>query len=66
MTKNISYSEAIRELENIVAEIETENISIDILSDKVKRAAELVKICKKALKTTDMEVKQILEELKDE
>lgn len=66
MAQEISYSDAITELESIVVEIENENISVDILSDKVKRAAELIKICKKALQVTDKEVKQILEELKEE
>ncbi|MFO8067206.1 MAG: exodeoxyribonuclease VII small subunit [Bacteroidales bacterium] len=66
MAQEISYSDAIAELESIVEEIENENISVDILSDKVKRAAELIKICKKALQLTDKEVKQILEELKEE
>ncbi|MBS4014111.1 MAG: exodeoxyribonuclease VII small subunit [Bacteroidetes bacterium] len=61
--KKISYSEAIEELEIIVEDIENENISIDLLSEKVKRAAELIKICKEALKITDEEVNKILEEL---
>lgn len=64
MTKEkISYSEAIEELERIVAEIENENIAIDDLSDKVKRAAQLIQICKKALQITDEEVKRILEDI---
>ncbi len=66
MTKEkISYSEAISELEKIVDDIEEENISIDILSEKVKRAAFLIQYCKNALKETDSEVKKILEELDD-
>ena len=67
MTKEkISYSDAIEELENIVAEIENESISIDVLSEKVKRAASLINICKESLKTTDKEVKKILEGLDEE
>ena len=67
MTKEkISYSDAIEELETIVAEIENESISIDVLSEKVKRAASLINICKESLKTTDEEVKKILEGLNEE
>ena len=67
MTKDkISYSDAIEELETIVSEIENESISIDVLSEKVKRAANLINICKDALKTTDAEVKKILEGLNEE
>jgi exodeoxyribonuclease VII small subunit len=61
--KKTSYTDAIEELESIVAEIENENISIDDLSEKVKRAAQLIKICKNALQVTDEEVKKIMEDL---
>ncbi len=66
MTKNLNYSEAIEELENIVNELENESISVDELSRKVKRAYELVSICKNALHITEQEVKKILEDLNRE
>ncbi len=49
MEKKISYTEAISELELIVTEIEQGEITIDTLSEKVKRATELIKICKDKL-----------------
>jgi exodeoxyribonuclease VII small subunit len=63
MKNEITYSEAIEELEAIVSEIENEDISVDVLSEKVKRASVLIGICRKALNTTEEEVKKILEEL---
>lgn len=45
MTKTITYTQAFEELQQIVSEIEQGEISVDILSEKVKRAAELIKIC---------------------
>ncbi len=66
MEKKISYTEAIRELEMIVSEIEQGEITIDILSEKVKRASELIKICKEKLTATEADVSKILEELKEE
>ncbi len=65
MEKKISYTEAIRELEAIVSEIEQGEITIDILSEKVKRASELIKICKEKLTSTEEDVSKILEDLKD-
>jgi exodeoxyribonuclease VII small subunit len=65
MEKKISYTEAIQELEAIVTEIEEGEISIDILSEKVKRASELIKICKAKLTTTEEDVSKILEDIKD-
>lgn len=65
MDKKISYTEAMKELEAIVAEIEQGEITIDILSEKVKRASELIRICKTKLTTTESDVNKILEELKE-
>jgi exodeoxyribonuclease VII small subunit len=65
MEKKISYTEAIRELEAIVSEIEQGEITIDILSDKVKRASELIKICKEKLTSTEEDVSKILDSIKE-
>ena len=65
MEAKITYTEAIRELEMIVTEIEQGEISIDILSEKVKRAAELIRICKEKLVSTEEDVSKILEDLKE-
>lgn len=62
----MTYAQAIEELEVIVGEIENEDISVDELSEKVKRASKLIQICKEALHTTEEEVKHILEELNQE
>lgn len=66
MSKNISYAEAIVELEAIVAEIENATIGVDELSGKVKRAAELIKFCRSKLTSTEKEVSAILKNLGSE
>ncbi len=66
MTKSIKYSQAIEELENIVNDIENENISLDDLTEKLKRASFLIKTCKKALFNTEKEVNSILNEMNEE
>lgn len=66
MEKKISYTEAINELEMIVTEIEEGEITIDTLSEKVKRASELIKICKDKLSATEADVNKILGEMKEE
>ena len=60
MEKQTNYTEAFEELQKIVSEIEEGEISIDELSIKVKRAAELIKICKNKLTSTEEDVNQIL------
>jgi len=63
MSKQINYSEAFDELQVIVSDIEQGEISVDELSEKVKRAAELIKICKSKLTSTEEDVNKILIEL---
>lgn len=63
MSKQIDYTEAFEELQKIVTEIEMGEITVDELSEKVKRAAQLIKICKSKLSTTEEDVNKILQEL---
>ncbi len=62
----LNYSEAYQELMEIVQEIENGDISVDVLSDKVKRASVLLRFCKEKLKQTEVDVDQILKDLSDE
>ncbi|MEH6304873.1 exodeoxyribonuclease VII small subunit [Olivibacter sp. CPCC 100613] len=66
MDNQLSYTSAFEELQQIVAEIEDGEISVDELSDKVKRAALLIKICKSKLTETEADVNKILEDLDNE
>ena len=63
MIEKVNYKEAFEELQKIVSEIEQGEISVDELADKVKRAAQLIKICKTKLTTTEEDVNKILKEL---
>jgi len=58
-----NYTEAFEELQEIVSEIEEGEISVDELSEKIKRAAQLIKICKAKLTSTEEDVSKILKEL---
>ena len=63
MTEVPDYAAAFEELQEIVTEIERGEISVDELSQKVKRATELIRICKTKLKTTEEDVNKILKDL---
>jgi exodeoxyribonuclease VII small subunit len=58
-----NYTQAFEELQKIVNEIENGKISVDELSEKVKRATELIIICKTKLTTTEENVNKILREI---
>ena len=63
MSDSPKYSEAFDELQRIVSEIENGEISVDELSDKVKRATHLIRICKSKLTSTEEDVNKILKDL---
>lgn len=61
--KEESYNEAIEKLRRIVAEIDKDELDVDILSEKVKEASRLIKLCKEKLYKVDTDVRNVLEEL---
>ena len=63
MNMEITYTEAFEELKEIVAGMEEGEITVDQLSEKVKRAAFLIKICKSKLSTVEGDVNGILKDL---
>jgi len=63
MHNNLTYTDAFGELQQIVSEIEEGEISVDELSEKVNRAALLIKVCKTKLTRTEEDVNRILKEL---
>lgn len=62
---NITYSQAISELEEIVRKMQSDECDIDNLAAYTARSLELLKICKRKLLKTDEELQKILAELAD-
>jgi len=63
MKENITYTEAFAQLQEIVKKMENANISVDDLSDNIKTATQLIKICKDKLTKTEEEVNKTMSEL---
>ena len=63
MSKDISYTDALNELNEIAREIENESIPVDELTIKLKRASELIALCRAKLRMTEEEVKKIIGEM---
>jgi exodeoxyribonuclease VII small subunit len=59
----MNYTEAFEELQQLVQHMESGQINVDELALKVKRAAELIKICKVKLHDTEADVQKILKDL---
>ena len=60
--EEIKYEAAFAELQSIVTNMENDELDIDQLSKQLKRAQELIKLCKDKLTKTDEEIKKILAE----
>lgn len=59
----MTYTEAVGELEAILAHMQSDKCDIDKLSAYTRRATELLTECRKRLTTTDEELRQILAQL---
>ncbi|MCH5318152.1 MAG: exodeoxyribonuclease VII small subunit [Paramuribaculum sp.] len=58
--EQLSYNDAITELENILRTIQNDNCDIDKLTAFTRRATELITECRRRLTMTDKELQSIL------
>ena len=58
--EEFKYEEALRQLEQIVEQMENDELDIDVMGEQLKRAQKLIKLCKDKLTKTDNEIKKIL------
>jgi exodeoxyribonuclease VII small subunit len=63
MPLTLTYEEAYAELAAIARAIENESIAVDVLAEKVKRAAELITYCRQKLRSTEAEVTKIITQM---
>ena len=61
----ITYGDAFVELKNIITHLERGDIAVDELAEKVKRAAQLIELCKKKLTATEEEVNKVIASMED-
>ena len=62
MKEELKYEAAYAELQTIVRRMENDELDIDQMSEQLKRAQQLIKLCKDKLTKTDEEIKKILAE----
>ncbi len=62
MASKQTYEKAVSELQQIIDELQNEVVSMDDLSAKVKRAAELIAWCRQKLRDTSAEIDRLFEE----
>lgn len=58
--KKLSFGEAVSEVEEILAGLEQDEVDIDRLGEEVRRAVELIQVCREKLEKTDGEVRELV------
>jgi exodeoxyribonuclease VII small subunit len=62
--QKLTYTDAMTELEKILSELEqNQDVNMDVISEKVKRASELMDFCKKQLHNLDEELDKMMSSL---
>ncbi len=61
MESKLTYEEATAQIEQILAKFRNNEVSIDELAKEVKRATELITLCREKLTTAESELKKVLE-----
>ncbi len=62
-SEQLTYSTAVGELDEILAELEDESLDVDILGDRVQRASELISFCRNRINSAQTQVERIVSEL---
>ncbi len=60
--EELKYEEAMATLEQIVARMENNELDLDTMSEQLKKAQRLIKLCKDKLTKTDQEIRKIFNE----
>jgi exodeoxyribonuclease VII small subunit len=56
----ISYEKAYSELEAIIHQLESDALSIELLAEKVSRAAYLLELCMQKMRSIESDIQQII------
>ena len=60
---SLGYADAVTELEAILSELEADDVDVDRLAEQVRRAADLIELCRGRLEDAQVEVTRIVADL---
>jgi exodeoxyribonuclease VII small subunit len=63
MDETIGYADAMAELDGILDELERDDLDVDVLAERVKRASELIKFCRTRIARAQDDVDKIVVDL---
>ena len=56
----MTYEEALKQIEDIVSKVESDELDIDNLGKQLKKAQQLIKLCKDKLAKADEDINEVL------
>jgi exodeoxyribonuclease VII small subunit len=63
VTDEIGYADAMRELDEILEELERDDLDVDVLAVKVQRASELIQLCRTRIARAQADVDKVVTDL---
>ena len=63
--ETISYAQAVAELEAIAVELEQPDVDVDVLAERVARAAQLITLCRERIASTRLDVERVVAGLEE-
>ena len=63
MSDEIGYADAMRELDAILEELERDDLDVDVLAERVRRASFLIKLCRGRIARARADVEGIVTDL---
>ena len=64
-TEELGYAEAMAELEGILDELEGDDLDVDVLAERVRRASELLTVCRGRITRAQADVDRIVTDLEE-
>jgi exodeoxyribonuclease VII small subunit len=61
--KEVGYAEALAELEEILAELESDDVDVDALAQYVARAATLIELCRERIGSARLRIEDVVKKL---
>ena len=63
MSEEIGYADAMRELDDILEELERDDLDVDVLATRVQRASELIQLCRGRIARAQADVDRVVTDL---
>ncbi|MGP1514907.1 MAG: exodeoxyribonuclease VII small subunit [Bacteroidales bacterium] len=61
--ENLNYTEAYKQLQQIILKMESSQMQVDELSDNIKKATNLIHICKEKLTIIESDVNSLIQDI---